>query len=279
MGLVNYHTHSNFCDGSSEPEAYIKAALEQGFDAIGFSSHAPLPFENRWSIKPDMLDSYVQNIRYLKEKFKKKIEVFLSLEIDYVPNKSEGIEYFRKKCGLDYTIGGVHLVKSPDSNELWFIDGNPIGYDIGLKDIFRMDIQKAVGCYFTQVWEMISIEKPDIIAHVDKIKMNNRERYFSVDDNWYKEYIQKTIKIIAQSGLIAEVNTRGIYKKRCAEFYPSVEVLEEFCRLGVPVTVSSDAHDPSEIGLQIPEAMQTLREIGFREFMVFTPKGWKSRKL
>jgi len=40
---TNLHTHTNFSDGSAEPEVYVKKAIELGFTALGFSDHSPLP--------------------------------------------------------------------------------------------------------------------------------------------------------------------------------------------------------------------------------------------
>jgi histidinol-phosphatase (PHP family) len=279
VGFVNYHTHSRHCDGVKAPEEYIKEAIARGFDSLGFSAHAPLPFENTWSIRPGMLDQYCVDIRHQQKKYSRDLNVLLGLEIDYIPGISKPFAEWRKECGLDYIIGGVHLVKRPGNKELWFIDGGPQGYDTGLKDLFDMNIQVAVETYFGQLWEMLRIETLDIVAHCDKIKMNNRERYFSTNDKWYKELLVATAEVIAHAGCIAEVNTRGIYKKRCEETYPSEYLLKEFLKLKVPVTISTDAHHPTEISLQIPETVELLRKIGFKETMVFHQGAWQARPL
>lgn len=277
--LFNFHTHSHFCDGTGAPEEYIKAAIEEGFEAIGFSSHAPLPFDNKWSIKPGKLTEYTAEIQRLKKCYAGKIQVYLGLEIDWIPGISLPFESIQKAHALDYVIGGVHLVASENSQDLWFIDGQPQGYDDGLRDIFHMDIRKGVDCYFVQLWEMLHTQKFDVLAHADKIKMNNRGLYFSTGESWYLDYIHKTAEIITRKGCIVEVNTRGIYKKRCPEFYPSVYMLEALCRRDVPVTISTDAHHPSEIALYWKEALQTLKDIGFASVMVLGPQGWEKKKI
>jgi len=279
LRLTNFHTHSHFCDGKEAPEEYIKAAIEADFEAIGFSAHAPLPFENKWSIKPGKLPEYIAEIVRLKKLYASKIPVFLGLEVDYVPGASPTFSSLQQVYALDYVIGGVHLVVSENTSDLWFIDGQPKGYDEGLRDIFHMDIKRGVDCYFHQLWEMIRTQKFDLLAHADKIKMNNRGLYFSTDDLWYQEYIRKTVDIIAQAGCIVEVNTRGIYKNRCPEFYPSVPMLEALFQKHVPVTISTDAHHPSELALQWLEALQCLRDIGYRNIMVLCENGWEVRKI
>jgi histidinol-phosphatase (PHP family) len=258
---------------------YVKEAIRQGFDALGFSAHAPLPFANTWSIRPGKLNDYLHDIRTLKQKNASLIRIAMGLEIDYIPGVSKSFADTQKECGLDYVIGGVHLVSSFGTDALWFIDGGPKGYDDGLRDIFQMDIKKAVGRYFEQLEEMVLTQRPQIIAHCDKIKMNNRSLYFSQEEPWYKKHLSHMVDVIAASGCIAEVNTRGIYKKRCPETYPSVEVLKEFKRRKVPVIVSTDAHHPDEISLLMPETICVLEELGFRELMVLGRSGWEPRPI
>ena len=45
--LSNLHTHSTFCDGRNTPEQVVTAAIEQGFDSVGFSSHGYTSFDLR----------------------------------------------------------------------------------------------------------------------------------------------------------------------------------------------------------------------------------------
>ena len=75
MNLFNLHTHSYFCDGKEEPEEYVKQAIELGYHTLGFSSHAPVPFENNFSLKEDKMEEYFSTIRALGEKYKDKINI------------------------------------------------------------------------------------------------------------------------------------------------------------------------------------------------------------
>jgi len=64
--LTNLHTHTNFSDGSSSPEDYIKEAEQQGFSVLGFSDHSPVPFPNTFAIHEGGLPEYVEKITTLK---------------------------------------------------------------------------------------------------------------------------------------------------------------------------------------------------------------------
>ena len=202
MNYFNFHTHTLYCDGNDNPEAYVKEAIRKEMTAIGFSSHSPLPFDNEYSIKEYKLEEYKTEIRNLQQKYKDKIKIFLALEFDYVSGISDNFDILKKRAELDYTIGSVHLVKSKYSNSLWFIDGPDINYTHGLSHIFKNNIKLAVESYFAQIQEMIITQKPDIIGHIDKVKMNNKGRFFSEDEAWYKELAIKTLEVAAKKEAI-----------------------------------------------------------------------------
>ena len=272
--LFNLHTHTNFCDGSDHPEEYIKVAIEKGLKILGFSSHAPVPFENKFAIKNKAgLTDYCTSILELKEKYKEQIEVYLGLEFDYIPGITHAFDTVKLKHKLDYTIGAIHHVKS--ENGLWFIDG-PFNerYENGLRDFFNGDIKKAVSTYFKQINEMITNEKPDIIAHFDKIKMHNRGRFFTEDERWYKDLVHETIELLHENDTIVEINTRGIYRKRSESFFPGNWIVKLLKEKGIRITISSDAHKPDEITLLLTEANMVAKEVGYNEVYVYSIDGF-----
>ena len=111
MNYFNLHTHSHFCDGKEAPEAYVNRAIELGFHTLGFSSHAPVPFENKFALREERLEEYFQTIRNLQSKYKNQIKILLSLEIDFIPGITKDFAEFLKAADVDYTIRGIHLIK------------------------------------------------------------------------------------------------------------------------------------------------------------------------
>lgn len=271
--MYNYHTHTLFCDGSAEPEFYVKSALEQKMKILGFSAHAPVSFENSWSLKTGDKSNYCKRIEELKELYADKIIILNGLEIDYIPGLTTPFAEFKEKCHLDYTIGSVHLVKSPLSNDLWFIDGPEKNYTTGLETIFNNNIKKAVETYYKQIQEMVFTQKPDIIGHVDKVKMNNKKRFFSEDESWYVDFVDETLKVIAQNNCIIELNTRGIYSGKSESFFPSTFILEKCLSLDIPMMINSDAHKPEQLTLKYREAIDLLISIGFKKLCIIDKKG------
>jgi len=264
-----------FCDGKADPIEYVQKAIELDFHTLGFSSHAPVPFENTFSLKEERLEEYTSTIAKLKERFQERINIFLALEIDFIPGITKDFEEFDRTGNLDYIIGGVHLIRNKEKQGLWFIDGPKQEiYDDGLKKVFKGNIRNGVENYYYQLQEMTVKQKPDIIAHFDKIKMHNKGRYFSEEEKWYKEIVWKTLKIISESRPVVEVNTRGLYKNRSDTTFPGPDILEQIHHLNIPITLSSDAHKPEELDGCYIETIALLKDIGFKKLQYFSKDGW-----
>jgi histidinol-phosphatase (PHP family) len=275
MKLFNLHTHTNYCDGLEIPEAYVKKAIELGFESLGFSGHAPLPFENTFAIANDELNFYAMEIRDLQEQYKDEIEIYLSLEFDYIPDMLDDFSIYQNQLALDYTIGSVHLVRNAENGKLWFTDGSKQStYDEGLKEVFNNDIQKAVTAFYAQTNQMIETQKPDIIGHLDKIKMHNKNRFFRENEDWYIKLVDESLDLAKANDCIIEINTRGLYKKRCDTFFPGTEILKKIKSLNIPITISSDAHKPEDLNQYLAEALNTLKELGFKEIIKLRKGEW-----
>lgn len=262
----NLHTHSAFCDGIGSIEEHCIFSINTNFNVLGFSCHAPLKFNNSFSIPQTLIPKYLADIDQAKDKHNGTLKILKGLECDFIPGLSLSFNSFKEKYQLDYIIGGIHLVGGNNPERLWFIDGPKREFfDNGLSELYQNDIQKAVTNYFHQMNEMIETEKFDILAHFDKIKMHNQSRFFEENEKWYENLIQETLELVVVKDLIVELNYRGIYKKRCHDFYPSKSILKKILHKKIRVCISSDAHQPHENGILHEEANKFLKEIGFTE--------------
>lgn len=269
----NFHTHSIYCDGKSPINEFVEEASMRQYSQLGFSSHAPVPFANDFGIKTDEIPSYHQEISSQQQQHP-ELTLYAGLECDYIPGMSQPFEMYKNKYQLDFIIGGVHLVKATNG-ELWFIDGSKREiYDNGLQTLFGGDIRKAVTAFWEQTFEMIENEQFDIIAHLDKIKMHNQKRFFTENEKWYLALVDHSIELIRRKNLIVEINTRGIYKKRCTDFYPSDYILARLARENVPMVVSTDAHQVNELSLGYEEAVEKLKSFQINHLVFLKDKKW-----
>ncbi len=276
MAWTNYHSHTNYCDGDADPEIYILAAIEEGLLAYGFSSHAPVPFDCKWTMNKQRIGDYSRYIDFLQHKYRDKIEIYKSLEIDYIPGVIGVSHPSIQKLNLDYSIGSIHFIdKFPDGMP-WEIDGNHWKFATGLLEIFQGDIKRVITRYYQLTREMVQKDCPDIIGHLDKIKIQNSFfEYFDETESWYKREIEQTLSTIAQSDAIVEVNTRGLYKRKTNSTYPSPWILERIHDLNIPVTINSDSHRPEEITMGFEETAKLLDDIGFKRVRAFVNGYWQ----
>ncbi len=277
--ISNYHTHSSYCDGKASPREMAEFAVAHGMKYLGFSGHAPLPYENTFSIKDDKYVEYCDAVRALQQEYAGRLEIRLGLEIDYVPGLQEDFTPLVEQGGLEYTIGSIHLIPNPDSigelrshpseaaQHLWMIDGPRYEiYDDGLQRHFGGDIRRAVKAFFYQNNAMIESQRPTIVGHFDKVVMHNRGRYFQYDEPWFRNLMYETVELIRETGCICEINTRGLYKGRHNDFYPGRSTIHHMNELGIPVMISTDAHAPEDL-IKTEGCEEFLRSIGYKEIV------------
>ncbi|MGE5329098.1 MAG: histidinol-phosphatase HisJ [Deltaproteobacteria bacterium] len=280
MTYSNFHTHCKFCDGEGEPEQFIKEAITRGFKSIGFSSHAPLPIDEYWVMKEEALEEYCHTIKLLKNKYKNIIDVNLGLEIDY---NTEAIgDNFKRfnHLGLDYKIGAVHIIFDKKTGRRLCFDGSKEDFETIINEFLEGDVKKAVHSYYSLVREMIENIKPDIVAHFDLLKKQNKDnRYFNEEETWYKNEVLETLEVVKQRNSIIEVNTGGIARKFLSSMYPSDWILKECKKMDIPIVLSSDAHQPCNINFYFDEAARILKNIGYEKQLILSNGSWNFHDL
>ena len=106
----------------------------------------------------------------------------------------------------------------------------------------------------------------EMIAHPDNLKVfgcrPDEERLAEL----YR--IRETARAFAEAGVATEVNTGLAYRYPVEGDVPGPALLAR-CTIGVPVTFSSDAHFPDDLGTMIDEAVELAKRIGYTEAVWF----------
>ncbi|WNJ20563.1 histidinol-phosphatase [Pontibacter sp. G13] len=277
MSWTNYHSHSHYCDGKLSPEAHIQSAIERGFAAFGCSSHSPVAFPSTWNMNPEDAPKYAAEIRSLRDQYQDQIEIYVGMEVDFIPGVTGPSDPLIAAQNLDYSVGSIHYVDAFPDGTPWEIDGPHVLFVRGVEEIFGGNARAAVERYYELTRMMVEQDPPSMIGHLDKIKIQDESgKLFDTGSDWYQAEVRKTLDVIAQSGIPVEVNTRGMYKGLTTEPYPGRWILTEMYQRNIPVVLNSDSHRPQEIDGHFSEAAALLLEIGYRELQVLLGGTWQS---
>jgi histidinol-phosphatase (PHP family) len=257
----SFHTHSRFCDGEGHLEDFVRAALQASVTDLGFSSHAPLPFETGWNMPLDRLSEYVGEVRRLQSAYRDGINLYLGAELDYIPLQT--VTSFQQKeissVGFDYFVGSVHFLGGGDPPASF--DGTEQEFARILRDWYGSDIREMTADYYRRIGRVGNIAGVKIVGHFDVIKRwNAGGTYFRGDESWYLSQVESALDELTDSGVAVELNTAG-WRKGLGEPYPSPRILELCQERGMPITASSDAHSPDQVNWGYDRALDLLRSL------------------
>ena len=124
--------------------------------------------------------------------------------------------------------------------------------------------------YFDQFCTACVSDMPyTVMAHPDLVK--KFAKYPSAAFDRARAYAQAAEAAAAGERMI-EVNTSGAYYA-CKEPFPHIDLLTEFRKAGVPVTLGTDAHEPCNVDRGIDAGLKLLYEAGYREITALLPGG------
>lgn len=280
MILSNYHSHFKLDDGYGELSEYADSAIERGLSIIGISPHAPLCYLNDWTLTEPGLIEYPAMMPDFKNEYKDKLEIYTGLEVDFIPGGMGPSDDKYANIGLEYKIGSVHSIEDPDTGEHLSVDG-PLEEMILLHErTFNNDIKALVKRYFELEIEMLELGGLDILGHCDLVKKRNVDnRFFNQDEKWYQNEALQMLKTAAEKNVIVEVNTGGLSRKATVEVYPSRWMLDRCFELNIPLTLSSDAHNPDHIDYYFEEAIELIKSVGYKEIYFFSQGDWSSQPI
>lgn len=265
MNLTNYHSHSLYCDGRAGMESFVKFALGQRFTSYGFSSHAPLPFPTAWTMEWDRMDDYLDEVRRLRERYGRRIELYVGLEIDYLGRKSNPSMARFRELPLDYRIGSVHML-TDTRGRLVDIDVPAPRFSQIVADHFGGDLDRVIRLYYDSLMQMTALGGFDIVGHIDKIHYNaSCCRQGITDEPWYDDLVRSVLRETVAQGYQIEINTKAWADHRV--FFPDERHFGYLHRLGARVQVNSDAHYPERINYGRQQALQALKRAGHTSIM------------
>ncbi|MDE6831624.1 MAG: histidinol-phosphatase, partial [Muribaculaceae bacterium] len=255
-----FHSHTEFCDGRAQMEAFAREAVAQGFSHYGFSPHSPIPIASPCNMLSSNVDRYLGEVsRIRRDHSDSGVRFYAGMEIDYLGDDwGPSIDYFHT-IPLDYSIGSVHFIPS-QAGELVDIDGRFESFRRKMIEHFRDDIRYVVEKFYEQSIRMVEAGGFDIIGHLDKVGHNAGHYSEGIEDeSWYVSLSDELVDKVIASGVTVELNTKA--QRDHGRFFPSTRLLRKLVAAGAPIIVNSDAHVPALIDASRDEAFELLDSI------------------
>jgi len=285
--FCSIHTHTLFCDGKDDVETLCRTAYERNLYAIGFSAHAPIEKQigctSDWNLKDDKVNEYITEVLAARKRWQGKIKVFLGYEADYIKDRRSPADSDITSLNLDYIIGSVHYLFPENGAKFFTVDGPIEQFDAGLRDGFNGDAAALMHKYYDAQAEMIEKGGFDILGHADLLKKNCQGKNYWKKEEEIERY-KEISKKAAKAGIVIEVNTGGINRKKTNDVYPELIFLKIIQDNNIPVIITADAHRADQINGSYEIAVNTLKLADFKEHLIFDGREngkvvWKKEKL
>lgn len=257
--LADYHVHTFRCGhaGGASRE-FVEHAVAQRLLEIAITDHIPLYFlpeerrDPRLAMREDQFDGYVAEVEELADEFRAAIPVRLGLEADYAEGHEEELSRWLARANFDVVLGSVHWVAgdwidAPASAARFEREGTDVLY----AEYYRLLAKAAATGLF------------DVLTHFDLAKKHGHRPSRPLLDAE-----DAAIRAALEAGCAVEISSAGL-RKPVGEPYPEPRLLARIVEAGVPVTFSSDAHAPAEVGWGYDQTLALARSCGVREFVTF----------
>lgn len=288
MGLSILHGgHSSIGDGKGEPEEFVVEATRIGLSEFGFSEHLPhpdrqdclYPIEDRQyqDDRNTLWKGYGAKILGLRDAYRDRINILLGCEVDFFGphlfdwQKQVMASTIPNKASYDYLIGSVH-----------FLDG--IGFDLSpetfsqLLEKYDGNIETVYAKYFLAVQEMAETMDVDIVGHLGTInRMQKSDEKFAPPADYYNidghgqlpRIMRKTLSVIKEKNLCLDANVGCRRNVLCQEMHPSEHILQYAAKLGIPITLGTDSHQPNHVRSGLTELLNSVVRAGYKEYATF----------
>lgn len=248
--LTNYHTHTTFCDGKSTVEEVVLTALEKGFDAIGFSGHGYTAFDYSYCMRDT--EGYLSEIRRVKEKYGKEIEIYAGVE--------EDAAYPLDRSKYDFILGSSHYFHI---GGIYYPVDSSYECMQGALSVYKGDFLRLAEDYYSAFCTYINTYRPNIIGHFDLLTKFDEQHPLFLQNETYRALAVKCALEAAKSGAIFEVNTGAISRGYRTTPYPHTDILYALKKEGARLMICADSHHKDTIDFAFEDAKALLREIGF----------------
>lgn len=281
--IIDCHTHTSFSDGEASFEDNVRAAAAAGCSVLVSTDHLTLPAS--MEAEADAQVPYArlsehrsafETARELAAEIAPELELVYGFECDWYPGCESNVEPW--SAGATVRLGSIHwvgeagdvaagatgepgtkgvaLAGQPGSGSGWidFSSDKHVWEELGADEVWR----RYVSAWCQACESSLDF---DVMAHPDLAMRFANEGYAASID--LTPLWRKMAECAHGCGRRVEVSTAGL-RKSVGAYYPNPELLREFARAEVPITVGSDAHVATDVCWGIRDAYRYAAAAGYR---------------
>jgi histidinol-phosphatase (PHP family) len=263
--LTDHHTHLRPDDTPLDEEAlsietivpHVAAAMDAGLAQVAVTEHVyrfrvakPAWAHPYWDTQTQWdIDAYWEALAEAKAA---GFPLLIGIECDWLPEHQDVLVDALAGRPWDVLLGSIH-----------WVDEGAVDYD--LYSAFKEIDPDALWRGYVDRYTRAALSGQfDVMTHADLPKSFGPLPSVETLD-WALDRIADAL---AEAGCCTEISTAGL-RKAAREIYPGPSLLERCCARGVPVVLSSDAHEPEHVGFAFDQAVEAALAAGYTEVQEF----------
>ena len=262
MILCDFHTHSdNSFDAENSVDEMCRAAIERGLSAIAVTDHCEAPYINcgencEFGSFDRQIPKSVKDTLEAREKYKGKLKVICGIELGEPMHDTAQTKHALEYADFDFILASVHNLRNRD--------------DFYYMDYSKVDVHEILKEYFYELAETASFEHFDSLSHLTYPLRYIFERTGAFPDlSQHIAQIEEIYKILIKNNKALEINVSGLFQP-IKTTLPHQELINLFHDMGGKyVTVGTDAHNKSSVGVGIEKGIEAAKIAGFMHYTVY----------
>lgn len=259
--IADMHTHSLFSHDSVSPiEEMCLSQIQKGTNIFAVTDHCDVYLCKDYDVFTPIIKASLE-AKELNKKYGDKCLILSGVEISEGFWFPEALEKIYTLADFDVIIGSVHCVRYENLTMPY----SKIDFSV----FSKTQIYEYLSCYFKDVKTLIETTDFDVLAHLTcPLRYINGKYKRDFDISVFADVIDEILKEVIKNNIALEVNTSSY--ELIGDFMPNIEIIKRYFNLGGRnITLGSDAHKSENASYSFPSALNTLKEIGFKEICYF----------
>ncbi len=253
MIFCDSHTHSNFSfDAEQSIEELCISAINKGVKRIALTDHCDID-----CVLDGLYPGYdaaaaKAEFDRCREKYEGQLEMIFGIELGQAHLREKEAHELIKKYDMEFIITSIHN-----------LDRVPDYIFLNYKEIPQPMIDHLYERYVRELCGAAKFDGAHTLAHITYparyINRDGRE----IDIKRFYDLYRELFEIIKSRGVALELNTSGIRKGYGMS--PNEDLLRFYRECGGElVSCGSDTHIFGDVGADVEDCVELLREIGFK---------------